>query len=85
MIRKGDVEAGFAELEVGRLLCINNRSFRFIEPKGVKGDDYDLEIEFENVTACAETKCKLETTTAKDKDKSLLQADAEGPPRNRFR
>lgn len=62
MIRDGDLEPGFAELEVGRILYVNGRTFEFVSPKGKKGEDYDLELLFEDVTACGETKCKLEST-----------------------
>jgi hypothetical protein len=62
MIQGGDIEAGFAELEVGRILHINDMQFEFVVPKGIEGDDYDLELSFDDVLACCETKCKVETT-----------------------
>lgn len=62
LIADGDVESGFAELEVGKLLHVNSKKFRFITPRGVRGDDYDLEIDCGGETAYAETKCKIETT-----------------------
>jgi len=62
MIKEGDIEAGFAELEVGKLLAINSRQFRFNVPSGIKGKDFDLEIKFGDITACADTKCKVEDT-----------------------
>jgi hypothetical protein len=62
MIKAGDIEAGFAELEVGKLLAINSRKFEFNLPTFIKGEDFDLEIRFGNMTACADTKCKLEDT-----------------------
>lgn len=62
MLEDGDVEAAFAEFEVAKLLSVNGHEFRFIEPRGVKGNDYDLEINLGGVAVCGETKCKLETT-----------------------
>jgi hypothetical protein len=62
MIRAGDIEAGFAELEVGRILHASDRVFEFVTPKGIKGDDYDLELLFSDVVVCCETKCKVEAT-----------------------
>lgn len=56
------VEAGFAELETGRLLAASRVPFRFIEATGVKGADYDLEIIYAGEVVCADTKCKMETT-----------------------
>jgi hypothetical protein len=72
MIQQGDVEAGFAELEVGRILHNNGRTFEFVTPKGVKGDDYDLELSFGDVIACCETKCNFETTA--QTESTLLDA-----------
>lgn len=63
MLRVGDVEAAFAELEVAKVLAFYGRSFRFVDPIGKKGSDYDLEVEFDQHWACADTKCKLETTS----------------------
>lgn len=67
MIETGDLEPGFAELEVGRMLHINGKTFEFIKPSGTKGTDYDLELSFDDVTVCGETKCKLETTSLSEK------------------
>lgn len=62
LVANGDVEAGFTELEVAKLLRVSARPFWFVAPRGVKGDDYDLEIAFGDVRACAEAKCKIEDT-----------------------
>lgn len=61
-IRVGNIESGFSELEVGRLLYANKRDFRFVTPRGRKQDDYDLEIQFGSTLVAAETKCKIETS-----------------------
>lgn len=62
LVANGDVEAGFTELEVAKLLRVSARPFWFVTPRGVKGDDYDLEIAFGDARACAEAKCKIEDT-----------------------
>lgn len=62
-LRTGEIEATFAKFEVARVLAANNVRFRFIRPQGKRGSDYDLELYFpEGMLACADTKCKLETT-----------------------
>ncbi len=62
LVGSGKVEAGFAELEVGKILHIHDRQFAFRTPTGTRGLDYDLELRYGDVTVCADTKCKLETT-----------------------
>jgi hypothetical protein len=66
-VRNGQVESGFAELEVGKLLHVHGRTFHFVTPSGERGKDYDLEIDFDGVRACADTKCKIEATALSDK------------------
>ena len=61
-LKKDNIEATFAELEVGRLLVINRAPFRFVKKTGKIGSDYDIELILDGVTICADTKCKLETT-----------------------
>jgi hypothetical protein len=62
LLAGGDIEPGYAELEVGKLLLMHNVPFRFIWPSGVKGESFDLEIVFPNgQKVCADTKCKIET------------------------
>ena len=56
------VESGLAELDFGRMLYINGHDFRFVAPKGQRGDNYDFEIALDRWTICAEVKCKLEET-----------------------
>lgn len=59
----GKIESTYAELDVGRLLYLNNVVFRFVIPKNTPGLDYDLELTlFGSVRVPAETKCKFEAT-----------------------
>ncbi len=62
LLYSGKVPDAFAELEVGKILTVFGKSFRVIDPRGQLGSDYDLEIDFNGTTVCADTKCKLETT-----------------------
>jgi len=55
-------EPGLAELHIAKMLYINSWPFRFAQPKGLRGNDYDLEIVCHNQTRCGDTKCKLEST-----------------------
>ena len=55
-------EAGYAELHIAKMLYINEWPFRFVTPRGKRGDDYDLEIVCYNQQRCGDTKCKLEST-----------------------
>jgi len=63
-LKTGDaqqVEATFAELQVGKLLYVHDMNFRFVVPTGNKYGNYDYEIDFKGGwTACADAKCKLE-------------------------
>lgn len=62
-LRDGDLEPTLAELAVAGMIYVNDWAFRFIEPKGVKGSDYDYEITLlDGLTVCADAKCKIETT-----------------------
>jgi len=60
MKTEAQVESGLAELDFGRMLFINNHKFRFVRPSGVRGNDYDFEINFDKWTLCADVKCKLD-------------------------
>jgi hypothetical protein len=62
-IRTDSLEPEMAALLVAKLLFINGRSFRFVEPVGLARQDYDLEIALNNVPIACEVKCKLEATT----------------------
>ncbi|HXQ51853.1 MAG TPA: hypothetical protein VN802_12215 [Stellaceae bacterium] len=66
-LKTADLEPAIAELHVGRILYINDVTFRFISPQGKKGDDYDLKITYSDGTVvCGETKCKIESTDLGD-------------------
>jgi hypothetical protein len=79
----GQIESTYAELEIGKLLSAHDIGFRFVERSGHKGNDYDLEIFYPGqMTVCADTKCKIETTeisTASIKN-SLRDARGQLPP-----
>jgi hypothetical protein len=62
-LKGGSIEPTFAELEVGKLLLLNRVPFRFVKTTGKKGADYDLELNLNGIIVCADTKCKLETTS----------------------
>jgi hypothetical protein len=83
----GHVEDTFAELDLGRMLFLNEVLFRFVVPRGVKGKDYDVELTYPDGTiACADAKCALEGSdfTAKsianklEKARQQLPADRPG-------
>ena len=65
-LKTGDdkqIEATFAELQVGKLLYIHDLIFRFATNQSGAATNYDYEIDFPGGwTACAEAKCKLEST-----------------------
>jgi hypothetical protein len=56
------VEASLAELEIGRMLYVHDYKFQFNERQAVKRRDYDLEIQLDRWSVCADVKCKLEIT-----------------------
>jgi hypothetical protein len=65
-LRRADaqqVESTFAELQVGKLLYVHDVDFEFVVRTDEKGADYDYDIDFHGGwRACAEAKCKLEST-----------------------
>ena len=62
-MRNGDIEGAYAELDLGRMLYLNQVPFRYVVPQKVKGLDYDVEVEYpDGVIACAEAKCSIEST-----------------------
>jgi hypothetical protein len=62
-MKHGDLEGTYAELDLGRMLHIAGHAFRFIKPKQMKREDYDVEIILPDGTIlCADAKCKIETT-----------------------
>jgi hypothetical protein len=63
-MKNGDIEGTYAELDLGRMLYLNQVPFRYAVAQGVKRLDYDVEVEYPNgVVACAEAKCGIEGTT----------------------
>jgi len=77
------IESTYAELEIARLLYTKSDvAFAFRQPTGVKKDDYDLTITYEDgVVCCAETKCKIEETaiTLDTIERSFNKARAQMP------
>jgi hypothetical protein len=77
------IESTYAELEMARLLYARSDvGFAFRQPTGVKKDDYDLTITYEDgVVCCAETKCKVEETeiTLDTIERSFNKARAQMP------
>lgn len=64
----GDIEGTFGELDLGRMLYLNEVPFRFIRPSGIKGADYDAEMTYpDGVIVCADAKCKRDTTPIGEK------------------
>jgi len=67
-MKEGYVEATAAELDMGRMLYLNQVPFRYIVPQNLNGKDYDAEIRFPDGTvACADAKCAVETADMKAK------------------
>jgi hypothetical protein len=64
MYDREKIESTYAELEIARLLYAkSSASFAFRTPVGVKKEDYDLTVTYDDgVVVCAETKCKSEET-----------------------
>jgi hypothetical protein len=62
-MRNGDIEGTYAELDFGRMLYLNRVPFRYVVPHGTKGEDYDVQIIYpDGVIACADAKCKIDST-----------------------
>jgi len=78
----GDIEATYAELDLGRMLYQSDIDFRFVTTTGTKGDDYDIEIVLKDGTVvCADAKCKIEATQLSERTvvNSLHQARTQFP------
>lgn len=82
-MKNGEIESGFAELEFGKLLYINDIEFRFVDPHyRAKGEAYDYEVTFpDGLTACADAKCKIEAhqPTATSVENTLSKARKQLP------
>ena len=61
-LRTANVETAVAELEGAKLLFQSGLKFAFRPERGVRGDDYDVEMYLESETIACEMKCKLEST-----------------------
>jgi hypothetical protein len=62
-MRAGQIEATFAEFDFARFLYIHDIAFRFVEPSGSKGEDYDVDIKYaDGRETCGDAKCRLEDT-----------------------
>ncbi len=62
-LREGALEPTVAELKLAAMFYVNDWEFRFVEPVGEKRSDYDYEITLtDGLVACADTKCKIEST-----------------------
>jgi hypothetical protein len=83
-IKNKEAEPSLAELQVGRLLYINDVDFKFVAPTGTAGADYDLEIRVPGYTICGETKCKISSTNLSVKSLANdLRKAAKQLPRDR--
>ena len=82
-LKAGDIEPTMAELDVARVLYINDHQFWFVERHGKAGSDFDFRLIFPGgLVACIEAKCNLETadfnaTTIKN---ALQKARTQRPP-----
>jgi hypothetical protein len=57
------IESTFAEFDFARFLHIHDIDFKFVEPCGVAGKDYDYRIKLaDGREVCADAKCRLEGT-----------------------
>jgi hypothetical protein len=62
-MKQGEIEAGYAELDLGRMLYASEVNFRFVRPRQKKSFDYDVEIILsDGCVVCADAKCKIEAT-----------------------
>jgi hypothetical protein len=60
-MRTASVEATYAQFDLARFLYIHDIAFKFVRPLGVKGKDYDFEVEYsDGRKACVDAKCRLE-------------------------
>jgi hypothetical protein len=62
-MKTSDPEATFAEFDFGRLLYVHNIDFAFVVPRSRAGEDYDCLLTYaDGRTACADAKCRLESS-----------------------
>jgi hypothetical protein len=61
-LKGGDIQGSLAELDVARMLYINDQRFWFVERQKKKKMDFDFRVVFPGgLSACIEAKCNLET------------------------
>jgi hypothetical protein len=61
LIGRGNIEAGFSELEAAKFLCWSGAKFKFNVPTAKSRSDFDLHVIFKNgIAGCAETEVKSE-------------------------
>lgn len=80
------IESTYAELDIARALITHNRKFIFNDRTGKRGADFDLLITLPDGTeACADTKCKLESTAFSEQTilNSLEDARSRNLPKTR--
>src|SRR5262249_49604976 len=65
-IQEGDLESTYAELEFAGHFVRRRVRVRFLNPSGVKGNDYDFDAGEGATSVCCEVKCKLESTDLGD-------------------
>lgn len=84
-MRNGDIEGTYAELDLGRMLYLNEVPFRYVVPQQVRGCDYDVEVEYPNgIIACAEAKCNIENIKlSRNTIKNKLDRARQQLPRDR--
>ena len=58
-LKVGQIDAVIAELEVARFLRVHEENFRFVEPIGNLGSDFDIVVLRDEITICCEAKTKL--------------------------
>jgi hypothetical protein len=80
-LRDGTIESVVAELEAAKLLRLAGLPFRFVEPVGAKGSDFDVEIVVPGGYINCEIKCKLEATDLSDRTivRTLAKASSQLP------
>lgn len=69
-------EDSLAEIHIAKMLFINDWDFRFVVRSGVRGQDYDFEIQYRGQIICGEAKCKIKSTPMSTKAiESTLQGN----------
>jgi len=84
-MKGGEIESGYAELDLGRMLYTSGINFRYVKPQQKKGLDYDVEIIMpDGCIVCADAKCKIEATEFSEATvKNSLQTARKQLPKDR--